>query len=232
MEKVENFNWGPLNDHPDVKNFLEEEVFNSPIYEEVLPVEDGDIVVDIGASIGLFGYTVKHKNLSKLICVEPSPECTPILLENLSNSPFEVKLFPGGISDKYEYKTIHTNPVRLDNQYEGEFECITLQQLCFINNVDKIDFLKTDCEGGEYDIFNNLNNALWVKRNVKKVVGEWHLSNPELKEKFRAFRDNYLNNVFKNFEVRSIDGVDIKWDLWNEHFIEYYSEVVLHIDNR
>jgi hypothetical protein len=29
-----------------------------------------------------------------------------------------------------------------------------------------------------------------------------------------------------------VDGVDIKWDLWNEHFIEYYTEVIIYIDNR
>ena len=27
------------------------------------------------------------------------------------------------------------------------------------------------------------------------------------------------------------DGVNIKWDLWNEHFIEYYQEVILYIKN-
>jgi hypothetical protein len=26
--------------------------------------------------------------------------------------------------------------------------------------------------------------------------------------------------------------VDIKWDLWNDHFIEYYNEVIVYIDNR
>jgi len=29
-----------------------------------------------------------------------------------------------------------------------------------------------------------------------------------------------------------VDGIDITWDLWNEHFIEYYTEIIIHIDNR
>jgi len=29
-----------------------------------------------------------------------------------------------------------------------------------------------------------------------------------------------------------VDGVDIKWDLWNEHFLDYYCEVIIYIDNR
>jgi hypothetical protein len=52
----------------------------------------------------------------------------------------------------------------------------------------------------------------------------------ETKNKFRKFRDLYLNE-FTNHQVFSVDGTDIKWDLWNDHFIEYYSEVNLYIDN-
>lgn len=232
MEKVDNFDWGPLENNPIVPQ-LKEEIFNNKIYETILPVETGDVVVDVGASIGLFGYSIKDKNISKLICVEPSRECTPTLIKNLKDSYFEVVLFNGGISNKYEHKNIkYLNPVSIDGQYDGEFECITLKQLFNTYNLNKIDFLKTDCEGGEYDIFDTLDNALWVKHNVKKIVGEWHLSTPQLIEKFRNFRDNYLDILFNKFEVRSIDGVDIKWDLYNEHFLEYYNEVIIHIDNR
>jgi hypothetical protein len=98
------------------------------------------------------------------------------------------------------------------------------------NGIEKIDFLKTDCEGGEYDIF-NIENLIWLKQNMSKAVGEWHLQTPEEKQKFREFRDVFLR-VFPNHEIFSVDGVNIKWDLWNEHFIEYYSQVIIHIDNR
>ena len=52
-----------------------------------------------------------------------------------------------------------------------------------------------------------------------------------LKSKFRYFRDYLLNN-FNNFEVYSIDGVDIKWNLYNEHFLDYYNGVIIYVDNR
>jgi hypothetical protein len=66
---------------------------------------------------------------------------------------------------------------------------------------------------------------------MRKAVGEWHLHTPEEKQKFREFRDVFLR-VFPTHEIFSVDGVNIKWDLWNEHFIEYYSQVIIHIDNR
>ena len=92
--------------------------------------------------------------------------------------------------------------------------------------------MKIDCEGSEYDIF-NIENLEWIKSNVKKIVGEWHLQleGHNNIEKFKQFRDTYLIE-FKHYEVYSIDGVDIKWDLWNEHFIEYYQQVLIYINNK
>ena len=113
---------------------------------------------------------------------------------------------------------------------ESEMETITFKTFIENYSIDKIDFLKTDCEGGEYDIFNK-ENIDFILKNVKKIVGEWHLNTKELKEKFRFFRDFYLNK-FDKYEIYSLDGVNIKWDLWNEHFIEYYTEVIINIDNR
>jgi hypothetical protein len=97
-------------------------------------------------------------------------------------------------------------------------------------NIQKIDFLKSDCEGGEYDIFNS-ENLLWIKQNVKKIVGEWHLRTPELKEKFKVFRDTYLR-LFPNFKVRSYNGYDIQEKLWTDDFINTFTEIMIYIDNR
>ena len=109
-------------------------------------------------------------------------------------------------------------------------EGITFQDFIKENDIEKINFLKNDCEGGEYDIF-TIDNFCWLKENVEVVVGEWHLSSPELKQKFRAFRDVFLR-LFPKHQIESVNGVDIKWDLWNERFIEYYNQVIIYIDNR
>jgi hypothetical protein len=116
---------------------------------------------------------------------------------------------------------------------QNKMETITFKRFLELYNLKRIDFLKTDCEGGEYDIFTD-ENFDFIKSNVKKIAGEWHLNEyyySGAKDKFREFRDKYLSQ-FDKIEVYSVDGVDIKWDLWNEHFIEYYTEVIIYIDNR
>jgi hypothetical protein len=77
---------------------------------------------------------------------------------------------------------------------ELNFDKLAISKLRTISIFFKIDFLKVDCEGGEYDIFTQ-DNLDFLINNVKKIVGEWHLRTPQLKEKFRNLigSSNYLN---------------------------------------
>ena len=205
------------------KDSILEEIFNERIYEKKFQVEEGDVVVDVGASVGPFTYSILDKNPKRVFCIEPSNREFETLKKNLPHQ--NVTLINKGISA--------TNSIVSSNMLFGgetEMEGITFQSFLKENNIDVINFMKTDCEGGEYDIF-TIDNFSILKDTLRKVVGEWHLSTPELKEKFRAFRDVFLR-LFPNHEVYAIDGTPIKWDLWNEHFIEYYNEVIIYIDNR
>jgi FkbM family methyltransferase len=223
---LDNFNWGWMNESEEGlihKNHITYETFEHKMYEKIFEVEPGDIVLDVGASVGSFPYSILHKNPKHIYCVEPSELEFPTLISNTIGYPVTPIL--KGISDTNTY-------VEIEYLYDdkSKMEGITFKKLREIYNLEKIDFLKTDCEGGEYDIFND-ENIDYIKNNVRKIVGEWHLRTPELKEKFRNFRDKYLSQ-FNNVEVYSVDNVNIKWDLLNEHFIEYYGEVLIYIDNR
>jgi len=239
MIDLNNFDWGWMDELTDKvhiysdgteksigqyhKESMIKEIFKDKCYEKIIQVETGDIVIDIGASVGPFAYSILSKNPKHIFCFEPSEREFKILVKNLIG--YQVTPIPKGISN---INSIVKSNVLFGG--ESEMESITFSRFINLYGLGKIDFIKTDCEGGEYDIFND-ENINYILNNVKKISGEWHLSTPELKEKFRNFRDNYLIK-FNNFEVYSVDGVNIKWDLWNEHFIEYYNEVIIHIDNR
>ena len=205
------------------KDSMIEEIFNERIYEKIFQVEEGDTVVDVGASVGPFTYSILDKNPKRVFGIEPSNREFETLKKNLPHS--NVTLVNKGISTM---DSIVKSDVLFGG--ESEMEGITFKTFLKENNIDVIDFMKTDCEGGEYDIF-TIENFSLLKDTLRKVVGEWHLNTPELKQKFRVFRDVFLR-LFPNHEIYSVDGANIKWDLWNEHFIEYYNEVIIHIDNR
>jgi autotransporter strand-loop-strand O-heptosyltransferase len=228
MNKEKSFDWGTQNDWY-IKT-INEEIFENKIYERFFEVEKGDIVLDVGASLGPFTFSILNKNPKHVFCFEPCEEEFPTLVKNTVGNP--VTHIMKGISNTNNV----TQNNKLFNSVDGlqtEMESITFKKFIDLYGIEKIDFLKTDCEGGEYDIFND-ENYDFIKNNVKKISGEWHLNESYYKgskEKFRKFRDTYLKNM-NNHQVFSVDGVNIKWDLWNEHFIEYYNEVIIYIDNR
>jgi autotransporter strand-loop-strand O-heptosyltransferase len=222
-----NFDWGWMDkgsDNGDYhKHAMYNEIFEQRLYEQFFEVEKGDIVLDLGASVGPFTYSILHKKPKHVFCVEPSESEFTTLIKNTLGHP--VTHINKGL---FETNGI----VEHDELFGGEthMESITFDRLVRLYGLNRIDFVKTDCEGGEYEMF-KIENLPFIKQNVKKIVGEWHLCSPENKVKFRNFRDNILTQ-FDKYEVFSVDGVNIKWNLWNEEFIEYYCEVIVYIDNR
>lgn len=220
---IDNFDWGVMNNDPLLKSILTREIFEKNIYTSLYDIKEGDVVVDVGASIGPFVYSILDKKPSHIYAIEPSKKEFPTLVKNTRNHPvcqINKAIWDGdGITNA------------IDTYFwDGYVETMRFKTFLELYSIEKIDFLKTDCEGGEYFIFNE-ENIDFLVNNVEIIVGEWHLESPEMKERFRKFRDLYLPR-FKNFSVYSVDGVDIKGNLYSDRFISYYKQIVIHIDNR
>ena len=222
MEKSE-FDWGVITDRDDIKELLVRELFDTNIYTSVYDIKEGDVVVDVGASIGPFIYSILDKKPSRVYAFEPSKTEFPTMVKNTRGGnvcQINKAIWEGdGMTNA------------LDTYFwDGYVETMKFKTFRELYGIERIDFLKTDCEGGEYYIFNE-ENIEFILENVGVISGEWHLDTPERKALFRKFRDQYLP-LFKEVHVHSVDGIDIKWDLYNEHFLQYYKQVILHIDNR
>jgi len=183
------FDWGTSNEW--YQETISKEVFEDKIYEKFFQVQEGDVVVDFGASNGPFPYSIKYKNPSHVYCFEPSSEQLSSLEKNLSGLNYTI--ISKGISE--------------------------------VDGVSEFEIY------GSVNHFEQIECISWLKDNLGVAVGEWHLSTPEQKQQFRVFRDVFLR-LFPNHNVYSVDGVDIKWDLWNDHFINYYKQVIIYINNK
>jgi len=220
MIEDKQFDWGKKSEW--YVSQATKEIFEDDAYERFFEVEEGDIVVDLGASLGPFTYKILPKNPKQCYVVEPLSYHINVLHKNVGED--NVKIIQGAITDKKN----------IEITWDGITESVptfSFKEFLDDNRIDRIDFLKCDCEGGEYDVFQKSN--IEFLKTIPKIVTEFHLVNDENFHecKFRWFRDNILPK-FENYEVYSYDGVNIKWDLWNEHFIEYYNEVIFYFDNR
>jgi autotransporter strand-loop-strand O-heptosyltransferase len=214
------FDWGKKTDW--YVEQAKKEIFENNTYERFFEVEEGDVVVDLGASLGPFTYSVLPKNPKQCYVVEPLSSQIETLKINVGRD--NVKIIQGAITDKKKIV------ISWDKITES-VPTFSFREFLDEQGIDKIDFLKCDCEGGEYDVFQQSN--IEFLKTIPKIVTEFHMKNDGNyhEAKFRWFRDNILPQ-FDKIEVFSVDGVNIKWDLWNEHFIQYYSEVIVYIDNR
>ena len=217
---LNSFDWG--NTSKAFKEQNTKEIFEGNDYERFFKVEENDIVVDLGASVGPFTYSILNKKPKYCYAVEPLSNHIKTLKNNLKES--NITIIQAAITDKKKIE------ISWDDMIEN-VPTLSFKELRETYKIDHIDFLKVDCEGGEYDVFSK-ENIEFLKK-IPKIVTEFHLWKDESLNnyKFRYFRDNILPN-FSQFEVYSIDGVNIKWDLYNEHFLEYYKEILIYINNK
>jgi len=203
-----------LNFHPfdcSYRNYIE--FFVEDIYS-CFNINDMDVVIDIGANIGLFSkYMYQKKNAKKVILVEANPLLDKNI-EKLLEKDFErSKLYLSPLTDKKEkvqFKYSKTNStigtIEFDKNQFGyeeldssiDLETITLDEIIEENNLDKISLFKCDIEGGEYKLFESLSDK--HMKMIDMFLIEFHGNDGEkllkIIEKLQRFGFEYSLHKF------------------------------------
>ena len=142
----------------------------------------------------------------------------------ITNNPDNTRIFSSTDSNNYAL--------------DENFKSISFSDFISTNEIDRIDYLKMDCEGGEYEIFND-ENIEWILKNVRKISAEFHLGYPGMKEKFIEFRDKYLQ-LFDNYlifssEIQNVQcGYELNLTRWifDDNFCQnYVGDLMIYIKN-
>ena len=153
-------------------------------------INDSDVVIDIGAHIGLFAlFASQFCRQGKIFCFEPIKENYELLVENINSNKIK-NIIPFNFAVSKESDSVK---IFLNDDYSGHsmfletnnFVIVKSKSLLDIfseNNIQECNFLKLDCEGAEYDIINSLPSDFLNK--IKKSVIEYHLADthPQLLE--------------------------------------------------
>lgn len=206
------FDWGTNSE--ETISIVGTEIFVDKIYEKFALVKEDDIVVDIGSNVGAFGYSIKDKNIKKIYCIEPSNGLIETLSRNLSGMP--LCIINKAISNKNEDNVELSNSDNIFSHIGNSYSAITFKKFIEDNNISSIDFLKIDCEGGEYEIFNEENRD-YIINNVKNIALEWHFLNENTIENFKIFRNYYLNGYFH--KVFNRYGEDISINILDDQYL-------------
>jgi hypothetical protein len=221
----ENFNWDDLT-YEDIIT-IEREVVHEKVYRFWKDVKKDDVVLDIGASVGAYTISILDQKPKKVYCIEPSKKLLKALVDNCFDKVIEYK----------ENPLVYINYGVVDNEddkiniFGGEsiFGGITFKKMIEDYSIEHINYMKIDCEGGEYSIFKE-ENMDFLLNNVDFIAMEVHLNYEGCREKFKNLRDNYLTR-FKNYKVRSCtrqniswgSSIDIKDKIFDNQFIDDYT---------
>ena len=169
------------------------EIFVEQSYNFIL--NDDYIVVDIGANVGVSAlFFAENPRVKKIVCYEPFPETAEIFKDNIMSNPrysHKIVLNVSGLSNIENRETVPKPPKGfmgattssdiISRFYKGENELIEIdvkkastEISSQINHYPNLKvLLKIDCEGAEYDIFEDLDIHNVLDR-VDIVVAEWH----------------------------------------------------------
>lgn len=147
----------------DDKHYMQNRI-NGVKRAYIIPFEGkANIAVDVGSNVGAFPLVNKYR-FNRIICIEPSEYSYHQCLENVKDlSHVEVyrhavSSHTGNMSKLKAYKESNlsgnASTIECDlwdnNNYEL-VETISFEDICKRYLIDKIDYMKVDCEGAEYD---------------------------------------------------------------------------------
>lgn len=185
-----NMDMGTLDiDH--ISNMRREFFFNKD-YEWWDQPKPGDVVVDVGTCVGMFSCLALDSGASKVYMVEPNRELLETAMRNTDKYTINAKermvvpCHAAIMNNEHNVKHVYNSAAA------GEFVPLTFREFIDFYEIEKIDYLKVDCEGGEYDIFTK-ENLDWIYNNVGHIALEVHrrhsTSGPA---DFKRFRDDFL----------------------------------------
>jgi FkbM family methyltransferase len=166
----------------DIHYVLNEIFYLKTYNNDFVSVEAGDVVFDIGFNYGLFTIDALKRNPSKVIAFEPNPTLVNLWNNNNNISNVQLNKFAvganSGVAKFYEndfaakssmYDNI--NVAEMNNSYD--VNVIGFNEYILNNGIDKIDYLKVDCEGAEYEIFESIDMD-FLTNKVNKIALEFH----------------------------------------------------------
>lgn len=164
---------------------ITKEIFVEHVYTPIgsnLSIGANDVVVDIGANIGIFTLYAATKTQNKIYAFEPFPGNYEFLLRNIAtNGLRNVTTDCLAVSDKRGVKKLYLSKksggqMLFDHRIDGrpfiEVPTQTLAGIMKERSMNEIDFLKMDCEGSEGQILASTPSD--CLQRIRAIAMEFH----------------------------------------------------------
>jgi FkbM family methyltransferase len=148
-ENVTSWFADPENQTDAILKQINEERMYDPIFVD----RSAMTVLDLGANCGLFSLYAAD-SCSRLISVEPTPNTFSVLTEIVKDrsniTPLQLAIGPHNeLISFFINENSTTNSMLNRNGQETKVQCMTLETLFHMQELDHVDFIKCDIEGSE-----------------------------------------------------------------------------------
>lgn len=142
--------------------------------------ETDDVIVDIGAHVGVFATECLKRGAGRVVCIEPNPENVPRLAHNLRPFGERATIWPcaAWIGERPTVVRLTTRP---GAEHTGGGTVVDVADGVPVIGWPLDDILKSiaapirlvklDCEGAEFPLLEN-SQEIW---RASQIIGEWHL---------------------------------------------------------
>lgn len=152
-------------------------------------IDFSDTVIDAGANVGFFTFLCKYKGSNRIYSIEPDPFPFYYLDKNFKTES-NVVLINKAMSDKNENLKFALNLggsvgstakkyIKSDNNFIIVKETITIQDILKIE--EKINLVKLDIEGSEFEVIENLSTEDFKK--INQFFIEFHFNPKRIEDK-------------------------------------------------
>ena len=167
-------------------------------------------VVDAGASVGLFTQYMLNKGAQQIASIECDDRSITALFSDFISNP-KVKIIGIALSDTNGEKELYwkeDNPLvnslevngsEFSNQNNPNYKLvktITLEKLLSNLNWDKVDLLKIDIEGSEWDVINTTSDDTF--KSIDKILLEYHWPKGRLQSVISRFESLGFSYKFED----------------------------------
>jgi FkbM family methyltransferase len=156
---------------------------NRPYTERFYAPRNGDVILDVGANIGLFSVWIAQRApLARVLAFEPFPQNFAALQDNLGGCahnvhPYRYAVGPaagvGYMRDGGRRSLDHELIPAVNDASENTTRIVSLEEAMELAGGSQIDLLKMDIEGSEHDIFAAPLSSVLLRR-FRRIAIEYH----------------------------------------------------------
>lgn len=162
------------------------EIFIKKSYDKNINIKNGDIILDVGASIGWYSCKISETvgENGKIIALEPNPENFKYLKKNIDKNNLKniIPLNLGVWSSKKKmililekYSSILRNLNKSSkNKAKIDIDLDTIDNIVLKLKLDKVNLIKMDIEGAEIEALKGAKYTIGHQKRISLMIAAYH----------------------------------------------------------